>query len=98
MSATDGSWPTDPLEITFVLQEGRVSYVDGDGNAVYVITSENMTVDSMDYAAFLAAWGSSEGDANYNVQADVNDDGMVNSVDYALFIATWGKTAVGPGV
>ena len=72
-----------------------MSYVDGDGNAVYVITSENMTVDSMDYAAFLAAWGSSEGDANYNVQADVNDDGMVDSVDYALFIATWGKTAVG---
>lgn len=96
VSATDGSWPTDDLEITFVLQEGRVSYVDADGNAVYVITSENMTVDSMDYAAFLAAWGSSEGDANYNVQADVNDDGMVDSVDYALFIATWGKTAVGP--
>ena len=96
VSATDGSWPTDDLEITFVLLEGRIAYEDADGNAVYLITSENMTVDSMDYAAFIAAWGSSEGDANYNVQADVNDDGMVNSVDYALFIATWGKTATGP--
>ena len=96
VSATDGDWPTDELSINFVLQEGRVPYADADGNPVYVITSENLTVDSMDYAAFIAAWGSSEGDARYNAQADVNDDGMVNSVDYALFIATWGQTAVGP--
>lgn len=84
------------VDIVHEEQEGRVKYVDADGNAVYLITSENMTVDSMDYAAFIAAWGSSEGDAKYNAQADVNDDGIVNSVDYALFIATWGKTATGP--
>ena len=77
-------------------EEGRKAYVDGDGNAVYLITSENMRVDSADYAAFLPAWGSNLGDANYNAQADVNDDETVNSADYALFIATWGKTAVGP--
>ena len=58
--------------------------------------AENMRVGSDDYAALPAAWGSSKGDDNYNVQADVNDDGTVNSADYALFIATWGKTAVGP--
>ena len=48
-------------------EEGRKAYVDGDGNAVYLITSENMRVDSADYAAFLPAWGSNLGDANYNV-------------------------------
>ena len=99
VSASDGRWDTDELTIAFVaapVVEGRKAYVDGDGDAVYLITSEDMTVNSADYAVFLAAWGSNLGDANYNAQADVNDDETVNSADYALFIATWGKTAVGP--
>ena len=64
------------MTITFVeapAEEGRKAYVDGDGNAVYLITSENMRVDSADYAAFIYAWGSSKGDDKYNAQADVND-------------------------
>ena len=50
-----------------------------------------MTVDSADYVAFLAAWGSNLGDAKYNAQADVNDDETVDSADYALFIAHMGQ-------
>ena len=99
VSATDGQYAADDLTIVFVaapVVEGRKAYVDSNGDAVYLITSENMTVDSADYVVFLAAWGSNLGDAKYNAQADVNDDETVDSADYVLFIATWGKTAVGP--
>ena len=105
---------TDELTITFVEapdEPVRMAYVDGDGNAVYLITSENMTVDSADYAAFTAAWGKNmdddingdgtadAADVQIFLQADISPeegDGMVNSSDYALFITSWGKTAVGP--
>ena len=67
-----------------------------DGNPVYLISAENMTVGVDDFLALVAAFGSSEGDDNYNVQADVNDDGMVNVADFVEFVKSYGRTAVGP--
>ena len=115
VSATDGRYPVERT-IVFVFASTpdelvRMAHVDGDGNAVYLITSENMTVDSYDYAAFTAAWGKNmdddingdgtadAADVQIFLQADISPeegDGMVNSSDYALFITSWGKTAVGP--
>ena len=96
VSAASGQYATGDLSLTFEEQAGRVSYVDSNGDPVYLISDEDMVVNTADYLALLAAWGSSEGDANYNVQADVNDDGMVNIDDYLIFIASWGREAVGP--
>ena len=50
-----------------------------------------------DFLALVAAFGSSEGDDNYNVQADVNDDGTVGVDDFLAFIGSFGKTAAVSG-
>ena len=50
-----------------------------------------------DFLALVAAFGSSEGDDNYNVQADINDDGTVDINDFLAFITSYGKTAAVSG-
>jgi hypothetical protein len=95
VTASSGQYSAS-LDVVFEELAGRVSYVDSNGDPVYLISNEDMTANTGDYLALLAAWGSSEGDADYNVQADVNDDGMVNIDDYLIFIASWGRTATGP--
>lgn len=100
VSATDGDWPSDELTITFV--EGpdepvRMAYADANGDPVYLIAADgDMTVGVDDFQAFVMAYGSSAGDDNYNLQADVNDDGMVNVADFIEFITSWGRTATAP--
>lgn len=99
VSATDGDWPSDELAITFV--EGpdepvRMAYADANGDPVYLIDDGDMTVGVDDFQAFVMAYGSSAGDDNYNLQADINDDGMVNVADFIEFITSWGRTATGP--
>ena len=99
VSATDGRYETGDLEIVFV--EGpdepvRMAYVDDMGMPVYLITSENMMVDVPDFLAFVAAYGSSSDADNYNIQADINDDGNVDIDDFLEFISSYGRTAVGP--
>ena len=96
VSAASGQYSTDEVSIVFVVQEGRRSYTDADGNPVYLISDGDMTVGTDDFLAFVAAYGSSEGDDAYNPQADVDDDGDVDIDDYLAFIASYGKTATGP--
>ena len=99
VSATDGDWSADELTITFVeapAEPMRMAYVDGNGDPVYLISTTDMTVGVDDFLALIAAFGSSEGDDNYNLQADVNDDGMVDVNDFLVFIGSFGKTATGP--
>ena len=100
VSATDGRFDTGESSWTFVTEPAelmRQEFSDADG-PVYIINlaDPTMTVGSDDYALFLAAWGSSKGEDNYNIQADINEDETVNSSDYALFLTSWGKTATGP--
>jgi hypothetical protein len=99
VSASDGDWDTDELTITFVeapAEEGRKAYVDANGDAVYLIAKSSGTVGVDDFLALVAAFGSSDGDEDYNPQADVNDDGTVNVDDFLEFITSWGKEAAGP--
>ena len=103
VSATDGRYSTDALTITFVdtpPEPDRKSYVDANGDPVYLIYTgdapPDMTVGTDDFLALVAAFGSSDGDDNYNAQADVNDDGTVNVADYLEFIKSYGRTAAGP--
>lgn len=95
VTATSGQY-SESLDIVHEEQMGRRSYVDANGDPVYLISSENMTVDVGDFLAFRAALGTSEGDADYNPQADVNDDGTVDVADFLIFVASFGRTAVGP--
>ena len=57
-------------------EEGRKAYVDSNGDAVYLIAKDSGTVGVDDFLALVAAFGSSEGDDNYNVQADVTPSMM----------------------
>ena len=94
VSATNGRYATGDLEIVFddtPPKPVRKQFVDANGDPVYLISAENMTVDVSDFLALVAAFGSSEGDDNYNVQADVNDDGMVNVADFVEFITSFGQ-------
>ena len=93
--AESGQYSTS-LDVTYEEQMGRRSYVDANGDPVYLISSENMTVDVTDFLAFVSSLGQSTGDADYNPQADVNDDGTVDVDDFLIFITSFGKTATGP--
>ena len=103
VSATNGVYSTDELTITFVegpVAPARKSYVDAEGNPVYLIYAgdapSDMTVGVDDFLALVAAFGSSDGDDNYNAQADVDDGGDVGVADFLEFLTSWGRTAVGP--
>ncbi len=84
---------SESLDIVHEEQMGRVSYTDAEGNPVYLIAKSSGTVGVDDFLAFLNAYGSSVGDANYNPQADVNDDNTVDLDDYLIFITSFGRTA-----
>ena len=99
VSATDGRYETGDLSITFMVEPDepvRMEYTDANGDPVYLITDENMTVDVADFMAFIAAYGSSSDADNYNIQADINDDGVVDVQDFLDFLESYDKTAVGP--
>jgi hypothetical protein len=55
--------------------------VNGDGK-----------VDNTDRTAFLAAYRSRKGMANYRLYFDVNNDGVIDSTDYYQFLARYGTT------
>lgn len=42
-------------------------------------------VDGADYQIFHEAFGSQEGDPNWNPACDLNGDGVVNIQDFAIF-------------
>ena len=99
VSASNGVYSTDELTITFVdapAEPARKSYVDANGAPVYLISDSDMTVGVDDFLALVAAFGSSDGDDNYNAQADVDDDGDVDVDDFVEFIGSFGRTATGP--
>ncbi len=99
VTASSGQYSAS-LEIVFVeapAEEGRKAYVDNAGDPVYLIAKSSGTVGVDDFLALVAAYGSSDGDDNYNVQADVNDDGMVDINDFLAFITSYGKTAAVSG-
>ncbi len=78
----------------------RMSFVDADGDPVYLIVlpsqGGDMEVNFEDFVAFAASFNSQKGDANYNPQADVNDDGSVDFSDFVTAAASFGRTAVVP--
>ena len=78
----------------------RLSFEDANGDPVYlmVLPSQggDLEVNFEDFVAFAAAFNSQKGDANYNPQADVDDDGTVDFSDYVTAAASFGRTAVVP--
>lgn len=85
---------SESLDIVHEELMGRREAVDANGNPVYLVSLDDNTVDENDIVAFVTAFGTSEGDANYNPQADTDDDGDVDEDDYVNVVSSWGNTAV----
>lgn len=78
----------------------RAAFADANGDPVYLMVlpaqGGNLEMDFEDVIAFGAAFGSQKGDANYNPQADVDDDGAVGFSDLATAAGSFGRVAVLP--
>ena len=44
-------------------------------------------VNLSDHSLFVAAFGLSEGDANFNAEMDLNGDGTINTADFVIFVS-----------
>ena len=73
------------IALFFPGQVSADSHVDPDFN-------DDGIVNSLDYAQFVAHWGTREGDPNWDAKFDLNSDGVINSFDYDFFVDNWGKT------
>ena len=86
----------DEANVDIVAEEApaeptRVPYVNDAGEDVYLISKDDLTVGANDLLALLAAFN------EYNVQADLDDDGDVDIDDFLKLIGSWGRTAVDDG-
>lgn len=72
----------DDLDVeTIEINEGGLpGDVDGDGD-----------VDISDLALLLGAYGSCEGDSNYNAYADFDEDGCVGLMDLSVLLSNYGR-------
>jgi hypothetical protein len=78
--------PTPTPKPTPTLTPKRIKiYPKGDIN-------HDCVVDDDDYDIWLAAFGSAEGDSNYDAGADLNGDGKVDGLDYGIWWQNYGKT------
>ena len=78
----------------------RARFVDAEGNPVYLIVlpslGGSLAFDFEDFVAFAAAFNSRKGDANYNPQADLDDDGVVAFADFVKVVSSFGRIAAQP--
>ena len=44
-------------------------------------------VNLSDHSLFVAVFGLSEGDANFNAEMDLNGDGIINTADFLIFVS-----------
>ena len=92
VTATSGQYSAS-LDIVHEEQAGRREFTDANGDPVYLVDLTDNTVNENDIMAFVGAYLSSAGDANYNPQADADDSGTVDDDDLALIVTSWLKTA-----
>ena len=92
VTATSGQY-SESLDIVHEEQAGRREFTDANGDPVYLVDLSDNTVNENDITAFVGAYLSSAGDANYNPQADADDSGTVDDDDLALIVTSWLKTA-----
>ncbi len=98
IDAFDDNNDTPGQVITVQNLEVRAKFVDANGGPVYLmvlapVAQTPVDVDLEDFIAFAAAFGSQKGDDDYNLQADVNDDGMVDFADFTTALGSYGRTA-----
>ncbi|GAH34513.1 unnamed protein product, partial [marine sediment metagenome] len=103
--ATDICEPSIQTEVCFVKLLDSDPWDDAAGFGVNVCLRAKITtppvdnkgdfdgdgdIDLADFVEFVAAYGSSTGDANYNVIGDFDDDGDIDLADFVEFVAVYG--------
>ena len=84
-----------------VVPLGAASFVDADGNPVYIIVFGGNTPlqqDFEDFIEFARSFAASEGDENYNILADIDKDGEIGFADFLTFVQAFNRIAVDPAV
>jgi hypothetical protein len=69
------------------------------GEPVWIVALNDatpLTEDFTDFLAFAVAWKKSKGQAGYNLQADIDEDGIVDFPDFIQFASAFGRVAVAP--
>ena len=82
-----------------VIPLGVTSFVDADGNPVYILIFDGNTPlqqDFEDFIEFARSFAASEGDENYNILADVDRDGQIGFADFLTFVQAFNRIAVDP--
>jgi hypothetical protein len=80
------------------ISAGRRVFLSATGEPVYIIAingSTPLVEDFEDFIAFAGSFNSVVGGSNYNVQADLNDDGSINFADFILFASAFNRVAAG---
>ena len=70
-----------------------------DGEPVWIVNLTDatpLTEDFTDFLAFAMAWKKSKGEVGFNIQADIDEDGIVDFPDFIQFASAFGRVAVAP--
>jgi hypothetical protein len=72
-------------------------FLTADGLPVYLIKLDGtLEQDFEDFVLFAQAYDKNEGDTGFNIQADIDHNGVINFTDFVKFAQTYGRTAVAP--
>jgi len=76
---------------------GREKFFNAEGVEIFIVNlPSDGSVGFDDFIAFAGAFGTNEGDENYNPQADTNDDGNIGFPDFINFAGSFGQEVAGP--
>lgn len=94
-SQPDGSYDVTAKGTHWLRQlNGGVAFIGGASNVDFDLINGDADPDNevnlVDAGALSAAFGSIEGDPNWNANADLNKDGEVNLVDWGILSARFG--------
>ena len=71
-----------PMDLNIALGKATPPSADFDGNGI---------VDSSDYALFYNAFGSREGQAEYDAKYDLDGNGEIGISDFLIFVDSFGE-------
>jgi len=91
-----GMKPKVSGEARIVLSKDPIVYHDAAGEEIrgLILADADPKVDFNDFVVLVKAFGTSSGEAGYDLMADLNGDDKVNFADFLIFTQDFGKEAV----
>jgi hypothetical protein len=86
-----------PVTVDLITENVRRVFVASDGLPVYIIKLDGDLIQNFeDFIAFAQTYNLSIGDAGFNLQADIDDNGVVEFADFIRFASRYNSEANGP--